>query len=52
MIIAREMVRHRLRRIPLIGVPRAAIRDKPPHRAQQEVQHLPHMAQLADLMYT
>ena len=44
------MARHRLRRIPFIGVPRAAIRDRPPQRAQQGVQHLPHMAQLADFM--
>ena len=49
-VIAREMARHRLRRIPFIGVPRAAIRDRPPQRAQQGVQHLPHMAQLADFM--
>ena len=49
-VIAGEMARHRLRRIPFIGVPRAAIRDRPPQRAQQGVQHLPHMAQLADFM--
>ena len=33
-----------------IGVPRAAVRDRPPQRVQQGVQHLPHMAQLADFM--
>ena len=49
-VIAREMARHRLRRIPFIGVPWAAIRDRPPPRVQQGVQHLPHMAQLADFM--
>ena len=30
-VIAREMARHRLRRIPFIGVPRAAIRARQPH---------------------
>ena len=45
-----EMARHRLRCIPFIGVPRAAIRDRPPQRAQQGAQHLPHTAQLADFM--
>ena len=33
MVSAREMARHRLRRIPFIGVPRAAIRDRPPQHA-------------------
>ena len=32
-VIAREMAHHRLRRIPFIGVPRAAIRDRPPQCA-------------------
>ena len=33
------------------GTSRApAIRDRPPQRVQQGVQHLPHMAQLADFM--
>ena len=41
-VIAREMARHRLRRIPFIGMPRAAIRDRPPQRAQPGVLHLPH----------
>ena len=58
MIIAREMARHRFRYIPFIGVPRAAIRDRPPQRAHQGLQasrgcstcDLPHMAQLADFM--
>ena len=36
--------RHRLRRIPFIGLPQAAIRGKAPQRAQQGVQHLPHIA--------
>ena len=48
-VIAREMARHRRRRIPFIGVPRAAIRDWPPQRVQQGVHHLPrtHGLQLA-----
>ena len=45
-VIAREMARHRLRRIPFIGVPglRAAIADRSPQRAQQGegVQPTPH----------
>ena len=34
----------------LIGVPQAAIRDRPPQRAHQGMQYLPHMAKLADFM--
>ena len=49
-VIAREMARHRLRRIPFIGVPRAAIRARQPFRAPQEARHMPQMAQLADFM--
>ena len=49
-VIAREMARHRLRRIPLIGVPRAAIRARQPPQAPQEGRHMPQMAQLADFM--
>jgi hypothetical protein len=49
-VFAREMARHRLRRIPFIGVPREAIRARPPYRAQHEPQYLPQMAQLADFM--
>ena len=40
--------RHRLRRIPFIGVPRAAIRARQPHRVHQGAQHMPQMAQLVD----
>ena len=46
-VIAREMARHRLQRIPFIGVPWAVIRDRQPQRAHQGVQHLPRMTQLA-----
>ena len=49
-VIAREMARHRLRRIPFIGVPRAAIRARQPHRVHQGAQHMPQMAQLVDFM--
>ena len=49
-VIAREMARHRLRRIPFIGVPRAAVRARQPFRAPQEARHMPQMAQLADFM--
>ena len=49
-VIGREMARHRLRRIPLIGVPRAAIRARQPLQAPQEARHMPQMAQLADFM--
>ena len=44
------MARHRLRRIPLIGVPRAAIRARQPLVAPQAARHMPQMAQLADFM--
>ena len=53
------MASHRLWRIPFIGrcTPWAAIRDRPPQRAKHGaehmstcLQHLPHMAQLADFM--
>ena len=35
-VIAREMARHRLRRIPFIGIPRAAIRARQPLGAHQD----------------
>ena len=45
-----QLARHRLRRIPFIGVPRAAIRARQPLGAPQEARHMPQMAQLADFM--
>ena len=52
-VIAREMARHRLRRIPFIrslvclGL---RIRARQPHRVHQGAQHMPQMAQLVNFM--
>ena len=32
LVVGREMARHRIRRIPFIGVPRAAVQVRMPHR--------------------
>ena len=45
------MAHHRLRGIPFIGVPRAAIRARQPLGAHQDARHMPQMAQLADFMH-